>query len=391
MVRTVHLYNTLHTHDFKKESLMDRIFIVCCRSLSFQSLYMLTVDTTHVLFPRPTELQSALRMARGVNSEFLTALLTNSDLRFRLCILAHLFESALALDNGVSKGEHPRELDNEEMTYVIKKMQNVFLELFKDVDLKDTLQNFLDNLRDLVVNRAFAIGRDHHSDGDDKKKFEVHALIKYIFPVLASIQREFDNLGLERESNNNTNLRANAATLWTFIKLSLTEERFICNPDYKDAAMTMFKAISASLNHEHNSGPAMRLLRDLVRTADQLWDGGKETYSCLAMERIYAYFIRRSLQRDPSASRSTRLGDNIGFSNNWDMMQDFQSFVQSIARNIAPVPVPGIAWKGEGYEMNLDSVVLNFPKFSQRNIQLSSSMIYDAVSGTLVRTWNLKM
>ncbi|KAG0050868.1 hypothetical protein BGZ83_004342 [Gryganskiella cystojenkinii] len=375
------------------------------------------VSTTRVRFPRPTELQPALRMARVQNLTFLTTLLTNPGLRFRICVIAHLLESALGLANGVWCGEHPRVLDDDERTYVINKLQHVFGELFDDTIAKQELVQFLDDMRDWILTREvptapapspptmssrqqqFDRGHDREQDLERERKrrageieeddHSIPALVRDIFPACGSILREIFNIyGV---SQTESTFKNTLLTFWMFIRLSLTERKFVRTADYANAAKELFNTLRLTLDNENFRGPSNRLMRTLVNTADQLWEGGEETDSCLAMERVFAYFIRRSIERDSGAVKGQRMGDNAGFSNHWDMMHDFQALIRSLTQNMAPVPMPGIAWKGKSSEMYLDSMVLEFPNFSQRNIHLNTTMTFDPISDKMVRYWHLKI
>ncbi|KAG0218576.1 hypothetical protein BGX33_006714 [Mortierella sp. NVP41] len=356
-------------------------------------------NKVRVIYPRPSEIRQAIDQARGDGTQepapLLYFLLTEPELRFRLCMIAHLIEVVFAIGNGTWNGEKPRQLPKDEADYAMTKLQDLFKELFQKPDEQASLRRFLTILYEWISADAEAeedVGEEgENQDTADEpatrhSKLKVPAIVKEISPCWQSILQEIQNIKIAAIGD--ISFQAECAKLFRFLFLSLKTRDLTFADDWADEANQALGPMQDSLASGKYRGPAQRLIREIVCMTDQLWEGGGATDTSLAVEKCLTIMIQKSLQGstgtpDPGAG----VGSNVG----WDVMCDFEILIQAASRNIAPIPLPSIAWKRSDSEVALDAAVLEFPHLMPSNVHLNATTAYDRQTNKSCRLWHLKI
>ncbi|KAG0271044.1 hypothetical protein BGZ95_001218 [Linnemannia exigua] len=358
-------------------------------------------NKVRVVYPRPSEIGQAIDQVHALSSQepapLLLFLLTSPELRFRLCMIAHLIEVAFDIGNGTWNGESPRHLPREEADYALIKLQDLFKELYLQPNEQTSLRRLLTILHNWV-SRDSAIDEveeDTESDQDQdqgagpisgESKLNIPHIVKEIFPCWNPILQEIQNIKISAIGD--VNFQREVTTLFRFLFLSLKERNLAFADDWVDEARQVLGPIQDALSSGKYRGPAQRLMREVVCMADQLWEGGGATDTSLAVEKCLTTLIQKSLQGSASLPDSgAGVGPNVG----WDVMRDFEILIQAASRGIAPIPLPSIVWKRSGSEMIMDAAVLEFPHLMPSNIHLNTTTAYDRQTNKSCRLWHLKM
>ncbi|KAF9138877.1 hypothetical protein BG015_002232, partial [Linnemannia schmuckeri] len=355
-----------------------------------------------VIYPRPSEIGQAIDQVRALSTQepapLLLSLLTSPELRFRLCMITHLIEVAFDIGNGAWNGESPRHLALEDTDYVLKKLQDLFKELFQKPDEQASLRRLLTILKDWVSMKV-DVGEeeereaenDQHEDRVDDAvarefKLDVPPIVKKIFPSWRPILQEMQNIKIS--AMDDANFRTEVAALYRFLFFSLQKPDFVSANDWVDAARDRLGPMQETLTSGKYRGPAQRLMCEVVCMTDQLWEGGGATDTSLAVEKCLTILTQKSLQGSTGLPDSgAGVGSNVG----WDVMRDFEILIQAASRNIAPIPLPSIVWKRPNSEGIMDAAVLEFPHLMPSNIHLNTTTAYDRQTNKSCRLWHLKI
>ncbi|KAF8945335.1 hypothetical protein BGZ47_002879 [Haplosporangium gracile] len=359
-------------------------------------------NKTRVIYPRPSEIGQAIDQVRALSVQkpapLLLSLLTSPELRFRLCMIAHLIEVAFDIGNGTWNGESPRHLPREDADYALKKLQDLFKELFQKPDEQASLRRLLTILKDWVSmkvdvdeeeEREAESGQNEDREDDAvAREFNLDAppIVKEIFPSWAPILQEMQNIKIS--AMDDANFRAEVAALYRFLFFSLQKPDFVSANDWVDAARDRLGPMQETLSSGKYRGPAQRLMCEVVCMTDQLWEGGGATDISLAVEKCLTILIQKSLQGSTGLPDSgAGVGSNVG----WDVMRDFEILIQAASHNIAPIPLPSIVWKRSNSEVIMDAAVLEFPHLMPNNIHLNTTTAYDRQTNKSCRLWHLKI
>lgn len=355
-----------------------------------------------VVYPRPSEIGQAIDQVRALSTKdpapLLLYLLTSPELRFRLCMIAHLIEVAFDIGNGIWNGESPRHLTREDSDYALQKLQDLFQELFQKPDEQASLRRFLTILHEWVSMKVDVDEEEvNETESDQSQDFEEESavnrfklkiphIVKEIFPSWSPILYEMQNIKISAIGD--AGFHHEAADLYRFLFLSLDNRNLAFATDWVNEARNVLGPIQATLSSGKYRGPAQRLMREVVCMVDQLWEGGGATDTSLAAEKCLTTLIQKSLQGSTGLSDSgAGVGSNVG----WDVMRDFEILIQAASRNIAPIPLPSIVWKRPNSEVIMDAAVLEFPHLMPSNIHLNTTTAYDRQTNKSCRLWHLKM
>ncbi|KAF9131725.1 hypothetical protein BGW39_001410 [Mortierella sp. 14UC] len=360
-------------------------------------------NKVRVVYPRPSEISQAIDQVHAMSTQepapMLLFALTSPELRFRLCMIAHLIEVAFDIGNGTWNGESPRHLPREEADYALTKLQDLFKELYQQPDEQASLRRLLTIIHDWVSEASDIIEEeDEEEAGKDQSRDQAYAripgesrlniphIIKEIFPCWNPILQEIQNIKISAIGD--LNFQTEVATLFRFLFLSLKERNLAFADDWVDEARQVLGPIQDTLSSGKYRGPAQRLMREVVCMADQLWEGGGATDTSLAVEKCLTTLIQKSLQGSAGLPDSgAGVGSNVG----WDVMRDFEILIQAASRNIAPIPLPSIVWKRSDSEVIMDAAVLEFPHLMPSNIHLNTTTAYDRQTNKSCRLWHLKI
>jgi hypothetical protein len=366
---------------------------------------MSTIDNKiRVIYPRPSELNQTIDRVHAISTQepapLLLFLLTSPELRFRLCMIAHLIEVAFDIGNGTWNGESPRHLPRDEAEYALTKLQDLFKELYQQPDEQASLRRLLMIIRDWICEASNIVEEEDDVDeieGDQssdqtyaripgESRLNIPHIIKEVFPCWSPILQEIQNIKISAIGD--FNFQTEVATLFRFLYLSLKERNLAFADDWVDEARQVLGPIQDTLSSGKYRGPAQRLMREVVCMTDQLWENGGATDTSLAVEKCLTTLIRKSLQGSSDLHDS---GSGIGSSVGWDIMRDFEILIQTASRNIAPIPLPSIVWKRSDSEVIMDAVILEFPHLMPSNIHLNTTTAYDRQTNKSCRLWHLKM
>ncbi|KAG0379913.1 hypothetical protein BGX24_011077 [Mortierella sp. AD032] len=349
-------------------------------------------NKVRVVYPRPSEIGQAVDQVNALSAQsalsaqepvpLLFFLLTSPELRFRLCMIAHLIEVAFDIGNGTWNGESPRHLPREEADYALIKLQDLFKELYQQPEEQASLRRLLTILHDWVSKDSDIDDvEDTESDQDqdqgegpisEEPKLSIPHIVKEFFPCWNPILQEIQNIKISAIGD--VNFQREVATIFRFLFLSLKERNLAFANDWVDEARQVLGPIQDALSSGKYRGPAQRLMREIVCMADQLWEGGGATDTSLAVEKCLTILIQKSLQGSAGLPDSgAGVGSNVG----WDVMRDFEMLIQAASRGIAPIPLPSIVWKQSGSEVIMDAAVLEFPHLMPSNIHLNTTTAYD--------------
>ncbi|KAG0322327.1 hypothetical protein BGZ97_007415 [Linnemannia gamsii] len=351
-----------------------------------------------VIYPRPSEIGQAIDQVRALSTQdpvpLLVHLLISPELRFRLCMIAHLIEVAFDIGNGTWNGESPRHLSREDTNYALEKLRDLFQELFQKPDEQASLRRFLTILQEWIstdeVEEQPAQSEENHDQGDESVarefKLDVPPIVREIFPSWSPILREMQNIKISAKDD--AKVHREISELFRFLFLSLKERKLAFAIDWVDEARVHLGPLQKTLSSRKYVGPAQRLIREVVCMTDQLWEGGGATDTSLAAEKCLTILIQKSLQGSTGLPDSgVGIGSNIG----WDVMRDFEILIQAASRNIAPIPLPSIVWKRRNSEVIMDAAVLEFPHLMPSNVHLNTTTVYDRQTNRSCRLWHLKI
>ncbi|KAF9923208.1 hypothetical protein FBU30_006726 [Linnemannia zychae] len=357
-------------------------------------------NKTRVLYPHPCEINHSISQATEYDEQepvpLLLLLLTEPELRFRLCLVSHLIEVAFDIGNGDWNGESPRHLAREDADYVLSKLQDLFKELFQNPNEQASLRRFVAILKEWI---SIDTEMEEEFEAEDSRtqnlgdeyltgtsKLNIPHIVKKIFPCWRPILQEILNIKISAIGDES--FPNEIATLFRFLFLSLQERRLAFADDWVDEARRVLSPIQEAFSSEKYRGPAQRLIREVVCMMDQLWEGGWATDISLAVEKCLAILIQKSLQTSSNLPDSgAGVGSNVG----WDVLHEFELFIQAASRNIAPIPLPSITWKRNNSELIMNAVILQFPHLMPSNVLLSTSTSYDRQTNRSCRLWHLKI
>ncbi|KAF9979458.1 hypothetical protein BGZ65_006543 [Modicella reniformis] len=336
------------------------------------------MNKTRVIFPRPCELQAAIKKARESSQDLSLLLLTLTEplLRFHICMIAHLMEAAFAPVEDAWDGEHPRRLTAEELTFVMDKLQDFFMDLFQLPAAQTSLRRFFTTVSGWSVQSLTT------QDDENTPVPDFPDVVQEIFPCYDVIFQEYRNLLVS--GKNDATFQSEARRLFKFVMLSLKELKFTSASDWTTEGRQIFDKFQKTLSNTTYRGPAQRLLRNLVSMTDQLWEGGGITDTSLAIEKCLSIVIRKSL-----VGSDVSLDHELDAVGSWDVMHDFERLLRAADNHITSIPLPSIIWTRENSEICLDAMVIHFPRLMTNNIQLDSKMEFDTRTGSWRRQWHL--
>ncbi|KAK5808005.1 hypothetical protein F5H01DRAFT_396791 [Linnemannia elongata] len=359
-------------------------------------------NKVRVIYPHPSEIGQAIDQVRALSTKepapLLLYLLTSPELRFRLCMIAHLIEVAFNIGNGTWDGESPRHLTREDSDYALQKLQDLFQELFQKPDEQASLRRFLTILHEWVSTTVDVdeeevteteSDQSRHFEGEsatNRFKLRIPHVVKEIFPSWSPILYEMQNIKVSAIGD--IRLHHEVSDLYRFLFLSLDNRNLAFATDWVNEARNVLSPIQGTLSSEKYRGPAHRLMREVVCMTDQLWEGGGATDTSLAAEKCLTILIQKSLQGSTGLADS---GAGVGSNVSWDVMRDFEILIQAASRNIAPIPLPSIVWKRPNSEVIMDAAVLEFPHLMPSNIHLNTTTAYDRQTNKSCRLWHLKI
>ncbi|KAG0355830.1 hypothetical protein BG005_005236 [Podila minutissima] len=367
-----------------EEHYIDRLVNALCtkshkRAADAPSDHIIFENRIRAQFPTPSELGPAIQKARDEHLDLIKSLLSSSITRFRLCTLSHLFEAAFALryDNSVN-GVALRELETEEADYVLKKIQDLFLDLFRVPHVQIDLRQFLSMIYEV----------DKFDEVDDSgaemlANLLEHAppIIKTLFPCLEGLTQEFVNLCVV--GKHDSAFKSEVRMLFRFVMLSLKDHEFVKARDYTSECRKVVENLQKSFEKAEFKGPTERLMKIVVGLAEQFWDGGMITEINLAIEQVMAALIKDAIQHQAQSQQAASAG--------WDVMKDFSRLLSLMNVNVPPVPLPSVVVNRKNWILSLDSIILSFPNLLPNNIQLNATIRYDRAAKSAQREWHLKI
>ncbi|KAG0326799.1 hypothetical protein BG000_001239 [Podila horticola] len=376
-------FKTIYQH-LNEEHYIDRLVNALytkshMRAAGAPSDHIIFENRIRAQFPTPSKLGSAIQKARDERLHLIESLLSSSIARFRLCALAHLFEAAFALryDNSVNSVA-PRELETEEADYVLKKIQDLFLDLFKVPCVQIDLRQFLG-----MIYEADKVDEVDDSGAEMLANLLEHAppIMKKLFPCLEGLTQEFVNLCVVGRYDNA--FKSEVRMLFRFVMLSLKDHEFVKAKDYISECRKVIKNLQKSLEKSEFKGPAERLMKIVVGLAEQFWDGGMITEINLAIEQVMTAMIKDAIQYQGHSQHAASAG--------WDVMKDFSRLLALMNVNVPPVPLPSVVVNRKNWILALDSIILSFPNLLPNNIHLNSTIEYDRATKSIQREWHLKI
>ncbi|KAI8353703.1 hypothetical protein B0O80DRAFT_451347 [Mortierella sp. GBAus27b] len=180
------------------------------------------------------------------------------------------------------------------------------------------------------------------------------------------------------------NIHAQAWTVFKFVMLSLKQPKFVSASDWIAVGSLAFDNLQKTLSGQVYRGPAQRLIRNIVSTMNQLWEGGCITDTSLAIEKCLANVIHKSFDGGIPMDQEIENGASL------HMVQEFEQLIRGVANNIMPIPLPSIIWIHENSEICLDSMVLQFPGSLSGNVKLDYIEL-DKGTPRWRRQWHLKI
>ncbi|KAF8935389.1 hypothetical protein BGZ52_011886 [Haplosporangium bisporale] len=375
-------FKTIYQH-LNEEHYIDRLVNALYiksrkRATGAPSDHIIFENRIRAQFPSPSELGPAIQKARDERLYLIDSLLSSSIARFRLCSLAHLFEAAFALqyDNSVN-GVSPRELETEEVDYVLEKIQYIFFDLFKLPNVQTDLRALLSMIYE--ADEVDGTGTDRLSE----LLKHVPPIAKQLFPCLEGLTQEF--LNLRENGKSDAAFKSEIRMLYRFTMLSLKYQSFVTAGDYITTGRAAIEKLRSSLQMALYKGPAERLMKTVVGLAEQFWDGGMVTEISLAIEQVMTAMIKDAIQHQgPIHQAQADTGD-------WDVMRDFSRLLALVNVNVPPVPLPSVVVNRKHWVLALDSIILGFPNLLPKNIHLNSTIEYDRATKSAQREWHLKI
>ncbi|KAG0032838.1 hypothetical protein BGZ81_010000 [Podila clonocystis] len=376
-------FKTIYQH-LNEEHYIDRLVNALYtkshkRAAGAPSDHIIFENRIRAQFPTPSELGVVIQKARDEHLDLIESLLSSSIARFRICALAHLFEAAFALqyDNSVNNVT-PRELEAEEADYVLKKIQDLFEDLFKVPHVQNDLRQFLG-----MIYEANKVDMVDDSGAEMLGILLEHApsLIKKLFPCIGGLTQEFVNLCVAGRYD--SAFKSEVRMLFRFVMLSLKDHEFVRAKDYTSECSKVIKNLQKSLEKSEFKGPAERLVKIVVGLAEQFWDGGMITEINLALEQVMAAMIKEAIQHQGHSQHATSTG--------WDVMKDFSRLLALMDINVPPMPLPSVVVNRKHWILALDSIILSFPNLLPNNIHLNSTIEYDRATKSAQREWHLKI
>ncbi|KAG0345370.1 hypothetical protein BG004_003761 [Podila humilis] len=418
--RVTMAFQNMYQH-LNEEHYLDRLV----NALYTKSRKRGVVSSDHIIFenrirarfPSSEKLGAAIETALNDHLNLVHGILTSSIARFRMCALAHLFESALGLQydttvNGIS----PRVLEPEERTFVFRKIQHIFLDLFEQTDVQTSLRALLHQIYETDVSDETKLNRKStpstltvrttndttapraantmaNGNGAPSTRAKlnavayllgrVHPLVKEMLPCIDSLIQEYQNIS--NVSGGDNNVKAELHSLYNFVMLSLGDMSFVQAYDYVTTARTVVDNLKKSLEQPQCKGPAERLVKTIVGLAEQLWNGGMRTETSIAIEQVMVAVVHGSAdERDVGGAQEI-------FSREWDFIRSFEAVLAVMDSTMAPVPLPSLVVGRKHWEVTFDSILLQFPDLLSGNVHLSPEIGYDRANKTKYRQWHLKI
>ncbi|KAG0360845.1 hypothetical protein BGZ54_009354 [Gamsiella multidivaricata] len=363
-------------------SLIINRYIAHCHLNAYKKITETTIASKRrVVFPRPAEMPAVIKKTRESSYDLLLLylLLTEPLLRFRICLLAHLLEAGFGIMNGQAFGEHPRPLLGDERNFVLEKLRDVFIDLFEQPIAQASLRRFL-----TVVYEWTMDGMRMKPEELEETEPDLPEIIKEFFPGHAAIVQEYRNL--LQTGRNDPAVKSGTYLLFKFVMLSLKQYNFASASDWVDEGHEVLENLQKTLYNTNYRGPTQRLIRNIVCTTYQLWEGGRTTDMSFVIEKCLATVIKKLL-RASGTEGDQDAGSGVG---GWDVMEDFEQFVQAISNDATPIPLPSIVWTRGDSKICLGAMEVHLPNLVPGGIQLQTSTGFDR-SNRPCRQWDLKV
>ncbi|KAG0082645.1 hypothetical protein BGZ92_011536 [Podila epicladia] len=272
----------------------------------------------------------------------------------------------------------PCELETEESDYVFKKIQDLFLDLFRVPHFQTDLRQFLSMIYE--VDKCDEVD-DYGAEMLAHLLEHAPHIIKNLFPRLEGLTQESVNLCAVGRYD--SAFKFEVRMLFRFIMLSLMDHEFAKAKDYTSECRKVVENLQMSFEKTEFKGPTERLMKIVVGLAEQFWDGGMIAKINHAIEQVMAALIKDAIQRDGQSQQAASAG--------WDVMKDFSRLLALMKVNVPPVPLPSVIVNRKNWILSLDSNTLSFPNMLPNNIQLNSTVKYDRAAKSAQREWHLKI
>jgi hypothetical protein len=200
---------------------------------------MASVGQIRVAYPQPDERLALIKQVKNDRSQdltFLSLVLTEPLLRFRLCAMAHLLEVVFAeVEKAWYNGERPRMLTGDDMTFVMETLQDLFSDLFHEAKTQSSLRGFVTNVYLWLV-KCMA-----DENADNIALPNLPDAVKKMFPCHVAILDELRPIVTHCKSD--PSFQDQASKVFKFILLSLSERDFVSARDWITEGLQQFEKI----------------------------------------------------------------------------------------------------------------------------------------------------